>query len=133
MKKKSNPIKECLQYNISVEGINWELLYFEHLKKLINECEKAKKECNISSYDLAYSNYTKIDEYKAVAEFTKILSSIALDDVITAVKRGHVIRNNHINNKDHIEAYKKFNFYRDNPDMTIHIIVEKILEECKII
>lgn len=79
------------------------------------------------------TNYTKIDEYKAVAEFTKILSSITLDDVITAVKRGHVIRNNHINNKDHIETYKKFNFYRDNPDMTIHIIVEKILEECKII
>lgn len=233
MKKKSNPIKECLQYNISVEGENCELLYFEHLKKLINECEKAKykvnffiraktpssfaksrisiytqkgkksegyvkffhvqdiedyydkeqlnkfkliiddiektkKECNISSYDLAYSNYTfdlwmilhkydlktpvsnrfeyctyinkgyktkytKIDEYKAVAEFTKILSSITLDDVITAIKRGHVIHNNHINNKDHIETYKKFNFYRDNPDMTIHIIIEKILEECKII
>lgn len=36
MKKKSNPIKECLQYNISVEGENCELLYFEHLKKLIN-------------------------------------------------------------------------------------------------
>lgn len=79
------------------------------------------------------TKYTKIDEYKTVAEFTKILSSITLDDVITAIKRGHVIRNNHINNKDHIETYKKFNFYRDNPDMTIHIIIEKILEECKII
>lgn len=46
MKKKSNPIKECLQYNISVEGENCELLYFEHLKKLINECEKAKYKVN---------------------------------------------------------------------------------------
>lgn len=44
--EKSNPIKECLQYNISVEGVNCELLYFEHLKELINECEKAKYKVN---------------------------------------------------------------------------------------
>ena len=43
-----------------------------------------------------------------------------------------------IERKEENEIYRllfpnKFNFYRDNPDMTIHIIIEKILEECKII
>ena len=59
MKKKSNTIKECLQYNISVEGENCELLYFEHLKKLINECEKAKYKVNFFIRAKNPSSFTK--------------------------------------------------------------------------
>lgn len=34
--------KESRQFYLSVEGINCEKLYFEHLKKLINSCEESR-------------------------------------------------------------------------------------------
>lgn len=226
-------MKESIKFNISVEGINCETLYFEHLENLINNCEnakykakffvkqknplsfaksrintysqkgkkgegfikyfhiqdiedyddeyqrnkfhhlideisKAKKYCNISTYDLGYSNFTfdlwivlhkynlntpvqdrhqyykyinkgfcknysSMNEYKTENEFRTILSQITLDDVITAISRAKAIRKTHEDNKEHLEIYNKFSYYRNNPDLTINEIVEEILIDCGVI
>ena len=233
MKKKvKKSIKPCKSYKISVEGINCEVLYFEHLQELINEydaaeykvnfyvkkknplsfaksritafskknkkndyikfihvqdiedyydayqrqkfedlideIEVAKKECKISTYDLAYSNYTfdlwmvlhkynltiqltdrtkyypyinigynkkyqHMDDYKSEKEFKSILEQIQIEDVLIAIERAHKIRNNHIANAHHIETHNGFSYYRDNPDLNIHFIIEEIFRDCGII
>lgn len=78
-------------------------------------------------------NYTNMNEYKSEKEFQSILNKITLADVLTAIKRGKDIRNKHINDKDHLEIYNGFKYYRDNPDITLHLIIESILIDCKII
>ena len=60
-------LKQCLSYNISVEGEVCEKLYFEHLARLINECEKAtykvsffvKKKTPASFYKSRVNTYAK--------------------------------------------------------------------------
>ncbi|MGN0358349.1 MAG: RloB domain-containing protein [Blautia sp.] len=220
--------KESRQFNISVEGINCERLYFEHLAKLINESGSnkynAKINCNkISpdqfakrnahrpvekrgnkkipylhvqdiedyhdeerrktfyqlideirateknygiSYKLGYTNYTfelwmllhvtgmrapvssrtaylrsvnqyfhrnysSLDEFKSEREFINILLEfVTLDSVKKAVERAEtLIRDNEATGK-RFENYKGFKFYRDNPDLTVHEIIQLIFEVC---
>lgn len=78
-------------------------------------------------------NYLHMDDYKSEDEFDSILKQIELVDVIAAIERGKKIRKAHEDNHEHRESYGKFEFYRDNPDLNIHLIIESILKDCEII
>ena len=220
---------ESRQVLVSVEGVNCERMYFEHLAKLINTSGRNKYNLNISpkamsplqyakrnaykqayrqkgektlpyihiqdiedyydtplqkkfyriidemraaermfdiSYRLCYSNYTfelwmllhvadmtagvtnraaylrpinqhfkrkysSLDEFKNTLEFQRILDGfITLDAVFDAVKRAkRIVENNAQQNKKRI-TYKGVTFYPDNPDVTVHEIVQMILSVC---
>ena len=74
-------------------------------------------------------DYKNIGEFKAEIEFQSILDSyVTLDSVSSAIKRAEKI----IREKDGkgLEEYKGFKFYHDNPDLTVHMVVKKILNAC---
>ena len=66
-------LKQSLRYNISVEGEVCEILYFEHLSRLINECDKAtykvsfdiKKKNPSSFYKSRVNTYARKKKGKA--------------------------------------------------------------------
>ena len=66
-------LKQSLRYNISVEGEVCEKLYFEHLSRLINECDKAtykvsfdiKKKNPSSFYKSRVNTYARKKKGKA--------------------------------------------------------------------
>lgn len=214
---------ESRQFYMSVEGVNCERLYFEHLAKLINgsgrnqynlkispkamtpfqyakrnaykpveklpyihiqdiedyyddeqrkkfhgvidDMRKAERTFGIS-YRLGYSNYTfelwmllyvadmnygvvgraaylkpvnqyfhrnykSLDDFKAVDEFQRILDEfIALDAVFLAVSRAKRIVEGNAAQRKIKETYRKVTFYRDNPDITVHEVVQLIFETC---
>lgn len=78
------------------------------------------------------TNFQHMDDYKSEDEFKKILSLITLKDVIDAVKRAKKIRKKHEADGNHLESYKKFKFYKNNPDLTVNEVVEEILNDCGI-
>ena len=212
---------ESRQFNISVEGINCEKLYFEHLARLINNSGRNKYNLKISpraaaplqyakrvgyksavpyihiqdiedyydshqrqkfygiidemreaertfsiSYSLGYSNYTfelwmllhvadmnyavadrtaylrpinqyfhrsyrSLNEFKNAAEFQRILDEfITLDAVLEAVKRAERIVNQNEQQHKVKQTYRKFSFFRDNPDVTVHKVVQMMLDAC---
>lgn len=220
--------KESRQFNISVEGINCERLYFEHLAKLMNEAgsnkynakiickkispeqfakrnahrpvdkrgnkkipylhvqdiedyydekrrktfynlidelRKTEKDYGIK-YELGYSNYTfelwillhvadmkaavssrtaylklinhyfqrnysSLDEFKSEREFSRILQEfVTLESVKKAIERAKVLVNDNKAIGKRFENYKGFQFYRDNPDLTVHEIVKLIFDIC---
>lgn len=76
-------------------------------------------------------NFESLTSYKEERNFNKILNQITLDDVIQAVKNGKEIRD--INIKDSSQNYRKngnFEYYTENPDMTIYECVGQVLSEC---
>lgn len=215
--------KEFRQFNMSVEGVNCEKMYFEHLAKLINCSGRNKYNLRISPkvmsplqyakrnackiqnkalyfhvqdiedyyndelrkkfyvmidemrdaeemfgicYQLGYSNYTfelwillhvadmnfdvinrssylkqvnqyfnrnykSLKEFKSKAEFQRILDEfITLDSVFQAINRaGKIVESNDAKNKAK-NNYKNIVFYRDNPDVTVHKIVQTIFDGC---
>lgn len=222
--------KESRQFNISVEGINCEKMYFEHLAKLINSSDRstynlkvapkkmspieyakrnshkpvdkegnkkipyfhvqdiedyydgtqrakfygmiddirtAEKQFNID-YKLGYSNYTfelwmllhvtdathavqdrhlyltqinrwfhrnysNIDEFKSANEFQRILDEfVTLDSIKRAISRAERIALLNGEDEKTKENYKGFTFYRDNPDISVHEVVQMIFDVCKV-
>ena len=79
-------------------------------------------------------NFQFIDDYKEEKNFKSILSKITLEDVISAVNNGKEIRKmNEENYQCNYRKYGQFEYYTENPDMTINECVEQILKECKAI
>lgn len=223
--------KESRQFNISVEGINCEKMYFEHLAKLINSSDRNTYNLKVDPrkmspleyakrnaykpvdkrkgnkripyihvqdiedyyddfqrtkfygmidemrtaedkfgivYELGYSNYTfelwmllhvadmthavqdrhsylapinrwfhrnyaDIDEFKSYDEFQKILEEfVTLDSIIQAIDRAKKIVGNNGEDRKVKETYKGFTFYRDNPDVSVHDVVQMIFNVCEV-
>ncbi len=223
--------KESRQFHISVEGINCEKMYFEHLAKLINSSgrntynlkvaprkmspmeyakrnaykptEKRKGNKKIPYihvqdiedyysddqrtkfytmideirtagdkfgiiYELGYSNYafelwmllhvadmnyavqdrysylapvnrwfhrnyTSIDEFKSHEEFQDILDEfVTLDSIRLAISRAEKIVQKNGEDRKTKETYKGFTFFRDNPDISVHKVIQMIFEVCEV-
>ena len=222
--------KESRQFNISVEGINCERMYFEHLEKLINSSNRNTYNLKVSpkvmspleyakrnahrpvdkngnrkipyihiqdiedyydeyqrtkffgvidemrtaedkfgiEYELGYSNYTfelwmllhvtdmnyavqdrhsylapvnrwfnrsfkSIAEFKSHDEFQKILDEfVTLDSVKLAIERAQKLVQNNKDEKKVREMHNGFTFFRDNPDISVHEVVQLIFEVCKV-
>lgn len=81
--------------------------------------------------DAYNENFECIDDYKEEKNFKRVLLKIGLEDVITAVVNGNEIRRmNEKNSKDNYRKYGQFEYYTENPDITINECVEQILREC---
>lgn len=222
--------KESRSFNISVEGMNCERLYFLHLAKLINESGSNKYNLKVNpkvaspmqyakriaarpsdsknrkklpyihvqdiedydseyhrkkfyaiidemrnaesefgmSYILGYSNYTfelwmllhvadmthsvqdrhsylapinrwfnknysDIDEFKAEAEFQSILDDyVTLDSIKQAICRAERLVG--MNQEEHKkkENYHGFTFYHENPDLSVHDVIQLIFDVCEV-
>ena len=72
------------------------------------------------------------NEYKKKENFKKVLAKITLNDVISAIDRAEEIRKTH-EKLGEIITYGKFNYCKENPDLTVHECIREILEDCGII
>ncbi len=79
------------------------------------------------------TNFQFLKEYKKEKNFKRILERIELSDIINAINRAKQIKENNKNNNCERNEYKGFEYYIENPDLTVHLIIEKILKDCKII
>jgi len=80
-----------------------------------------------------HRNYKSIDEFKKQNEFGKILDQfVTLDSVKLAIARAEkIVRNNDLDKKSK-DKYSGFTFFRDNPDLSVHTVVQMILEVCEV-
>jgi len=80
-----------------------------------------------------HRNYQTIDEFKSHDEFQGILDEfVTLDSIKTAINHAETIVGNNKENRNVKETYKGFSFYRDNPDVTVHEVVQMIFEVCEV-
>jgi len=76
-------------------------------------------------------NYGNLGEFKAEAEFQSVLSEfVTLDSIKQAIKRAERIVQ--LNQDEHKkkETYHGFTFYRENPDVSVHEVVQLIFDVC---
>jgi len=78
--------------------------------------------------------YKDLDEFKAEAEFQSILDQyVTLDSIWKAIKRAEKIKNANKDEGKKTMSYKNVEFYPDNPDLSIHLVVRQILDICGVI
>jgi len=131
--KNVKKINKNIEYKLGYSNFSFDLWMILHKKQQTNAVSHRKQ--YITGINKAYNeNFQFIDDYKEEKNFKKILSKITLKDVVNAVKNGNEIRKiNEQNSRNNYKKYGKFEYYTENPDMTINECVEQILEECEAI
>ncbi len=78
-------------------------------------------------------DFRRLDNYKSERNFKRVLNSLSLDDVISAINRSKEIMEDNKENKQDLRIYNGYKYYTNNPSLSIWESVEKILKECGII
>jgi hypothetical protein len=87
----------------------------------------------LSLLNRAYNeHFENMKEYKSEDNFKRCLKKIALSNVIEAVNRAKRIMEQNQKNGYVLQQYKGYTYYKENPSMTIHEIIEKILKNCNL-
>ena len=122
-------------------GINYELGYSNYsfeLWLLLHVCGMSQTLSSRKDY-LRYINkyfqkkYVKFEQFKSEKEFCSILNEfVTIDSVKYAIKNAEKIVAINCEAQKHI-SYKNFEFYPQNPDLTVHRIVDRILKTCGVL
>lgn len=128
--KNVKKINKKIQYKLGYSNFSFDLWIILHKKQQKGAVSHRKQ--YVKGINKAFNeNFKFIDEYKEEKNFKRILKKITLDNVILAVNNGNEIRKmNEENFKCNYRKYGKFEYYTENPDMTINECVEQILKEC---
>ena len=124
MAEKINNIKYYLAYS----NLAFELWLILH-KRAFN-----KRLVNNSAYlqyiNLCYDEkFRSLNEYKEEKNFKKILSKLSLNNVRTAIENAKRIMQNNKNNCFELCDYRKEKYYKENPSISVHKIIEQILNK----
>ena len=123
-------IKKDIDYKLGYTNFSFELWLILHKNQQKGKISHRTQ--YINGINKAYNeNFAFIDEYKEEKNFKKILAKITLEDVILAVKHGKEIRVlNEENSQKDYRKYGQFEYYIENPDITVNQCVERILKDC---
>jgi hypothetical protein len=77
--------------------------------------------------------FEDMKEYKHENNFKRCLEKLELSNVIEAVNRANRIMAKNEENGYKLLQYKGYKYYKENPAMAIHEIIEKILKDCELI
>lgn len=127
--KNSKKINPNINYKLGYSNFTFDLWIILH--KIQKKGAVTDREKYLAGINKAYNeNFQSMKEYKEEKNFKKILAKITLEDIIRAIENGNEIRQR--NTKDFKEKYRqfgKFEYYMQNPDMTINECIEQILQE----
>lgn len=128
--KNVKKINKNINYKLGYSNFAFDLWIILHKGQQKGKITHRKQ--YINGINKAYGEKFKfIDDYKEEKNFKRILLKINLGDVITAINNGNEIRKmNEQNSKSDYKKYGQFEYYTENPDITINECVEQILKEC---
>ena len=125
---------EIVDYKLGYTNFTFDLWIVLHKINLINQVPD--RNSYLTYINRAYhTSFTKMDEYKREDNFKSILNSINLIDIRAALDRADKIRQSNIDgtclaaNQKSIN-YKNYCYFRENPDLDIQYIVQKIIKDC---
>ncbi|MBQ6505006.1 MAG: RloB domain-containing protein [Flexilinea sp.] len=102
-----------------------------------------KKECNRSFVHRSQylepinhafgENFEDLEHFKQEKNFKRCLAKLTLNDVRKAIQRAEKITENNKNIGNIHLQYKGYNFFRENPALSIHEIVKTMMSDCGIL
>lgn len=122
---------KSVRYHLGYSNLSfdlWMILHKEMCNATFVEPHQYLRKIN-SAYEVKFASMT---EYKQERNFKHLLSTLSLDDVKRAIRNAENIERK--NKQNYIlQKYKRFEYYVENPSLSINASIKKILEECKLI
>lgn len=123
--KKAEKLGKHISYHLCYSNFTFELWLILHKRDL-------RAQLSDRSQYLRYINnvfdehFQSLDDFKREADTKRCLSRITLDDVEAAVKRATEIMAGNAEKYSQVE-YKRMKYYRENPALSVHEVVERML------
>lgn len=131
MKSASNLGKQ-ITYKFGYTNLTFDLWIILH-KAVCNGAQVHRKNY-INPLNQAYGErFENMDEYKHEDNFKKCLGQLSLNNVRAAIDRAKKIMAKNRENGYRLLEYKGYRYYKENPSLAIHEIMEKILIECELV
>ena len=80
-----------------------------------------------------HEKFENLDQYKHEANFKRCLAQMDLNDVRAAIQRAKEIAKINEETGKTLTRYGRYKYYADNPALSIHEAIERILQECGLI
>lgn len=74
--------------------------------------------------------FEDLNQYKHEDNFKRCLTKLTIDDVVRAVERADSITTNNAKNGNKRIQSNRYWYFQDNPSLSIHEVIKKILSEC---
>lgn len=128
----SDRVGKSITYRLGYSNFSFELWILLH-----------KADCNgilvhrhqyLAPINRTYNEtFENLDQYKHENNFKRILSKLTLDDVRGAIIRAKSIMQKNQANRLTLQYYKGYNYYKENPSLSIWEAIEKILKDCRLL
>ena len=82
------------------------------------------------AYDEHFEN---LKQYKQESNYKRILSKLTLDDVRQAIKRSKAIIKQNNEHGHRLQRYCNYEYYSENPSLSVWECIEQILKDCKLL
>lgn len=128
--KDANLIRNSgFKYSLGYSNFTFELWIILH-KKEFNGCVANRKHYLSQINKIFNERFESLNEYKHEINFKRCLAQLSIEDVKKAIFRSKAIMNNKVNNGEFPEQYMNFEYYKQNPALTIWESINEILTEC---
>lgn len=78
-------------------------------------------------------HFENLTQYKHEVNFKRILGQLTLDNVREAIRRSKAIMKRNQESGYILQTYKRYNYYKENPALSIWESIEKILRICELL
>lgn len=119
-------------YSLGYTNFTFELWMIFHKKDCFGAFNHRRD--YLSEINKAYNkSFERINEFKNERTFKAILDDITLNDVKEAIRRSEVVMSNLERNGYTKKKYKGYKYYEENPSLSLHEIIKKILNDVGLI
>lgn len=127
--RKASQLGKSVKYKLGYSNYTFELWIILHKSNCNTPLSHRRQ--YLQAINRAYhTTFESLDEYKREENFGRILGMLSLDDVRQAIRRSEAIE---AENQEHgytLQQYKGFEFYKENPSLSIWRAIKNILSLC---
>lgn len=128
--KEAKELKK-IDYELGYSNFTFELWMILH-KRACNGAFAQRSQYLDPINQVFGEKFENLAQFKQEDNFKRCLSKLTLDDVICAISRAETIANNNLSDGKKLIQYKGYKYYKDNPALSIHEAVHKMLRDCGI-
>jgi len=121
-----------ISYVLGYSNFTFELWMVLH-KRACNGSLSHRKQYLVPICDAFGEEFENLDHYKREDAFVRCLKKLTLENVRAAVQRAETITSLNEKAGKALAQYKGYSYYRDNPALSMHIVVKTILDECGVL
>lgn len=131
LQETSNIGKE-IKYKLGYSNFTFELWIVLH-KMDCNRSYTDRRQYLYPINDAYNERFVDLREYKKEANFRRILRKLSITDVKHAIERSKSIMQANRDNNLVLQQHKGYEYYSDNPSLSVWESIENILKDCKLI